>query len=93
MHLVSYLPQCLRVKFAYQSEFQSQSKQQAVFFGLTLMSPTKVIQMVFSTLARDGNFYGELLIWFVLNQVKRLSDVDCNMEITVSVPGAQVSVA
>ena len=49
----------------------------------------KVIWLVFQT-QQETPFSELAFIWLFVNQVKRLSGVDCNLEITVSVSAEQM---
>ena len=78
----------------YSSKRSSESikTQSSVSFVLDLIEePTKIDSVGVFELKKRWDFSGLAFICLFLNQVKSLSDVDCNFEIIVSVSGGKVT--
>ena len=78
----------------YSSKRSSESikTQSSVSFVLDLIEePTKIDSVGVFELNKRWDFSGLAFICLFLNQVKSLSDVDCNFEIIVSVSGGKVT--
>ena len=78
----------------YSSKRSSESikTQSSVSFVLDLIEePAKIDSVGVFELKKRWDFSGLAFICLFLNQVKSLSDVDCNFEIIVSVSGGKVT--